>query len=252
MTVRVSPEQITAFAATLPRRYSERHDARTVALHASLAEARAGAPAVVGTFGRAGNAICVVAADRPGLLSLIAASLALSSLDVSQAEAYTRTSPGGGREAVDLFWVRKLDAPPGAALVQADAERVQQHLVRFLAGEADPAAEMARLAAGFVQGARSADATVRFGGDDAGGLATLEVEMTDRAGLLFSLSRALFTQRVQILESEVRTVDGRVFDRFRVAELDGTAVTSARRLEIQVSILSALEPARRSAPPPRG
>ena len=61
---------------------------------------------------------------------------------------------------------------------------------------------------------------------------------------------ALFEQRVQIMESEVRTVEDRVFDRFRLVEFDGTPISSARRLEIQVAVLSAIEPARRSVLPP--
>jgi UTP:GlnB (protein PII) uridylyltransferase len=93
------------------------------------------------------------------------------------------------------------------------------------------------------------DATVRFLADPTGGLATLEVETTDRSGLLFSLASALFSQHVQIVESEVRTVDARVFDRFRIVELDGTPISSGRRLEIQVAVLNAIEPARRTLPP---
>jgi hypothetical protein len=43
-----------------------------------------------------------------------------------------------------------------------------------------------------------------------------------------------------------------VFDRFRLAELDGEPITNPHRLEIQVAVLSAIEPARRSVPPGKG
>lgn len=251
MSRRASPEFVSAFVDSLPKAYASKYGADEVVAHASVSAVRGDAKVSVGLFGRAGNGLCVVAEDRAGLLALISAALVLSRLDVSHAEAFTRTKQDGKKEAVDLFWVRKLDASPGTALVQADATALQEQIARFLAGEGDPRSEVGKsLAKVSPQAPRIADATVRFGADESGGLSTLEVETTDRSGLLFSLTSALFAQRVQVVESEVRTLDGRVFDRFRVAEFDGSPVSSARRLEIQVAILSAIEPARRSAPPP--
>jgi [protein-PII] uridylyltransferase len=242
---------MTTFAESLPKAYREKYDADVMVAHATVATQRGDATASVGLFGRAGNGLCVVANDRPGLLSLISASLVVCKLDVHHAEVYTRQLGDKQREAVDLFWVRKLDAPPGASLVQSDAERLEKAIVSFVTGEKDARAAVERY---LIESAGSGssgpmDATVRFVADPAGGLATLEVETTDRSGLLFSLASALFDQRVQILESEVRTVDERVFDRFRLVEFDGTAISSGRRLEIQVAVLNAMEPARRTVPP---
>jgi len=254
MARRPSPEYTAAFAESLPKAYADKYDADVVVAHAAVASQRADAPVAVGLFGRAGNGVCVVAEDRPGLLSLISASLVLCRLDVNHAEVYTRGLANGHREAVDLFWVRKLDAPAGAKLVQTDAEQLEKTIVTFLSGDKDPKGAVARRIAEQAQPgpAGVVDATVRFVADPAGGLATLEVETTDRSGLLFSLASALFSQHVQIVESEVRTVDNRVFDRFRLVEFDGSPISSARRLEIQVAVLNAIEPARRSAPPASG
>jgi len=251
MARRASPEFTTSFVESLPRSYAGKYDAGTVVAHASTAAFRGEASVAVGLFGRAGNGLCVVADDRPGLLAMMAAGLAACRLDVSHAEAYTREVPGRAREAVDLFWVRNLDAQPGAKITQADADRLAEALSKYLTGERNPRGEVEKvLAASAAEGPpKSVDATVRFVADESGGLATLEVETLDRSGLLFSLASALFAQNVQIVESEVRTVDGRVFDRFRLAELDGSPITSAHRLEIQVSVLNAIEPARRSVPP---
>jgi UTP:GlnB (protein PII) uridylyltransferase len=250
MARRPSPEFTSAFVDSLPKAYGEKYDADVVIAHAAVANQRGDAVAV-GLFGRAGNGLCVIANDRPGLLSLIAASLVVCQLDVHHAEVYTRDLGDGRREAVDLFWVRKLEAAPGASLVQTDAERLQKTLTGFIEGQKDPRAAVER---GIAEGAGSGpsgpiDATVRFVADPTGGLATLEVETTDRSGLLFSLASALFSQHVQIVESEVHTVDNRVFDRFRLVEFDGALISSARRLEIQVAILNAMEPARRTLPP---
>ncbi|HEX6765621.1 MAG TPA: hypothetical protein VF103_09095, partial [Polyangiaceae bacterium] len=54
--------------------------------------------------------------------------------------------------------------------------------------------------------------------------------------------QALFQQRVQIVASQVKTNGTRVFDRFSIVELDGKPIGSARRLEIQVAVLSAVDP----------
>ena len=93
------------------------------------------------------------------------------------------------------------------------------------------------------RGLVSADGwVVRFIEGEDGTFATLEVETFDRSGLLLSLSQALFSQRVQIVGSQVKTRGGRVFDRFHIVEFDNKPISPARRLEIQVAILSAIDP----------
>lgn len=251
MARRASPEFTAAFVESLPAAYGAKYAPADVIAHAGVAAGRGDSPVAVGLFGRAGNGLCVVAHDRPGLLSVISAALVLCRFDVSHAHVYTRTAAMGVQEAVDLFSVRKLDSPPGTSLVQADAQRLEAQIARFLRGEGDPKTEVSqKIAEAATKAAGAIDATVRFGAGEAGGLSTLEVETTDRSGLLFSLTSALYAQHVQVVESEVKTVDGKVFDRFRLAELDGSPVNSARRLEIQVAILNAIEPASRSVPPP--
>ena len=252
MARRPSPEFITAFVESLPRAYGDKYDPDVIVAHASVSASRGNEPVAVGLFGRGGDGLSIVARDRPGLLALISGSLVVCRLDVNHAEVYTRTTAEGTKEAVDLFWVRNLDTPPATALVQADADRVQDTLRKLLGGEENPRTVVGRQIAASAEksAGKSADATVRFVADPSGGLATLEVETTDRSGLLFSLATALFEQRVQIVASEVRTVEDRVFDRFHLVEFDGTPISSARRLEIQVAVLSAIEPARRSVPPP--
>jgi len=252
MTRRASPEFTAAFVESLPPDYSNKFDTDVIVAHASVAATRGDAPVNAGLFGRAGNGLCIVAEDRPGLLALISASLFLCHLDVGAAEVYTRDVPGQRREAVDLFTVRKTDAPVGSQLVQADAARVRDVVTRFMRNEGDPRVEVDKLmsAQSAAAGPKSSEATVRFIADDAGGLSTLEVETSDRSGLLFTLASALYANRVQIVQSNVSTADGKVLDRFRVFEFNGSPIDAARRLEIQVAVLNAMEPASRSVPPP--
>jgi UTP:GlnB (protein PII) uridylyltransferase len=89
---------------------------------------------------------------------------------------------------------------------------------------------------------------VRFIESQDGVFSTLEVETGDRSGLLLALAQALFQQRVQIVGSQVKTTGTRVFDRFHIVEFDGSPISSARRLDIQVAVISAVDPVADSMP----
>lgn len=239
-----SDDFLRSFAASLPESYRGNFDASAIAAHARIARERESAPANIGAFFSnrvPGAAICVVADDRPGLLATISAALVLCGLDVIEAEAYTRRVRGEHDEAVDIFWVRHED-PADHRLRLSHEEILQlcQTLIGLMDGKldrkrADPSARGALTPA-------AKETVVRFIEGEDGMFATLEVETFDRSGLLLSLSQALFAQRVQIVGSQVKTRGGRVFDRFHIVELDNKPISSPRRLEIQVAILSAIDP----------
>jgi UTP:GlnB (protein PII) uridylyltransferase len=80
-----------------------------------------------------------------------------------------------------------------------------------------------------------------------GGASVLEVETSDRSGFMGGLSLALLHHSVQILRAEVRRVGGGAVDRFILAEHDGSPISRAKWLALQVVVLSAIEAATRSA-----
>lgn len=236
-----SPEYIREFAASMPKAYGQHFSSVEVAEQAAVALRRKGrlahAECVRPTQGSPGL-LCVVAEDRPGLLATISAALVLSGLDVIDAAAYTRKTGAGLREAVDLFWVRQADPTRWAEPVESSAaEEVEKTLLQMLEGHLDREVASRRTSAPL----KASETTVRFLENRSGDLSTLEVETDDRSGLLLALSKALFDQRVQIVESEVRTREGHVLDRFSIEELDGKPISTERRLEIQVAVLSALQ-----------
>jgi [protein-PII] uridylyltransferase len=230
------------FASSLPESYRKNFDGRAMAAHFAIAEARGDELVSVGSFpsSRPGTALCVVAEDRPGLLATISASLVLARLDVIEAEAYTRRRPDFIDEAVDIFWVRH--DPPDLRKESIGPEHVAQlksTLIGLLAGKLD----RSRIGEPRPTPTPSAvETVVRFIEGSDGSFATLEVETGDRSGLLLALSQALFNQRVQIVASQVKTTGTRVFDRFSIVEFDGSPIGAARRLEIQVAVLSAIDP----------
>ena len=238
-----SEDFLRSFAASLPASYRANFEAGAIATHARIARERESAPANIGSFFSPrvpGAAICVVADDRPGLLATISAALVLCNLDVIEAEAYTRRVPGQHDEAVDIFWVRReaASAQPNS-LSQEETLQLCQTLIGLIEGKLDR--KRVDTSTRAVTPAAK-ETVVRFIEGEDGTFATLEVETFDRSGLLLALSQALFSQRVQIVGSQVKTRGGRVFDRFHIVELDNKPISPTRRLEIQVAILSAIDP----------
>ncbi len=239
-----SEDFLRSFAASLPESYRANFEASAIAAHARIARERESSPANIGSFFSnrvPGAAVCVVADDRPGLLATISAALVLCNLDVIEAEAYTRRVAGQHDEAVDIFWVRHENAGEDRLrLSHEETLQLCQTLIGLIDGKLDrkrfdPSSRPAITPA-------AKETVVRFIEGEDGTFATLEVETFDRSGLLLALSQALFSQRVQIVGSQVKTRGGRVFDRFHIVEFDNQPISSARRLEIQVAILSAIDP----------
>lgn len=243
----LSEDAIRLFASSLPESYRKNFEIGAVGQHARIALERESAPANAGLFisGRGqGDAICVAADDRPGLLATISAALVMCGLDVIEAEAYTRRLPNRHDEAIDVFWVRHEAMDRRAIRVsREEVDQLRQTLIGLLEGKL----ERRRLGESGRPGKPgptpgASETVVRFIENADGNFSTLEVETGDRSGLLLALSQALFNQRVQIIGSQVKTVKGRVYDRFHIVEFDGGPIGASRRLDIQVSILSAIDP----------
>lgn len=189
-------------------------------------------------------AVCIVADDRPGLLSQICSALVALEIDVVAAHAYGHARPDGALEAVDFLWLRRVARmkasgdtavePIGAREVAAIGEMVDA-LVRGNA-KFDPAVHFARAL-------RTSRETTRIRFDDSAGdgTMTLTVEATDQPGLLLVVSKAIFRAELQILGLRATSEHGLAVDRFHLAELDGRPLVQARLLSLQVEILAALE-----------
>ena len=244
------PDQIAAFVSSMPDSYTEYFEPSAIASHTAVALAHGEQLVSAGLFdvGSADIAgVCVIAEDRPGLLSTISSALFIIERKLVHAQAYTRTSPEGRRQAVDLFWLRPNSACkplPGSTAVAKLVARITE-LLKGGHGKARELSLRANRAAD-----RRIDTRVKFSEEDNGRTCVLEVETSDRSGLLLALSSALFEERVQIVSSAVRTANGRVFDRFTLVEFDGSPLNAERRLALQVAVISAIEPAKHTSRPP--
>lgn len=215
--------------------YLERYDADAVAQHAAVVFRRDGRLVHVESLGtvESGSLLCVVADDRPGLLALVGAALLMNQLDVVEGEAHTREMPGRPDEAVDLFVVRQRDpAAYRKPVGPQQAQAVEATLRDLIAGERTPESGETEAVP------EESETTVRFLEDKHGVLTTLEVEASDRPGLLRALATALYKQDVQIVSSLVRTRGKRVLDQFHIRELTGEPISNDRRLQIQLAVMS--------------
>jgi [protein-PII] uridylyltransferase len=231
---------VAAFAATMPERYRARFAEPAIRQHAWVAENRQQRPANVGLFDATesdGPALCVVARDAPGVLAAICASLVVEGFDVMQAEAFTRKTPAGDDEAVDLFWVRREVAAERTHLTHEDAQGVLATLVPLLRGEVGvrPRRTMR------TSTPAASETSVRFLEPRGERHLTLELCTNDRTGLLLAVTAAMLAQRVQILASRITTDGRRVNDSFDLVEADGSRITRERLPSIQLAVMAAVD-----------
>ncbi len=240
--MRLNPTLVQDFAATLPEAYRAVFDWAAIAEHAELSYRRTPGSTAVGSFVAPrhwGLALCIVADDRSGLLAALSGALLSERLDVVAAEAYTRRVNPKHREAVDVFWVQRLDEQdPRRMFSDADLQALGRNIDAWL----DHPSLLSLPAAGPLPPGGS-QSNVRFISNRAGQLATLEVDTDDRPGLLWVLARTLFEHDVQIVASQVQTKAGRVHDRFDITELNDEPISAARRLGLQVAVLDAIQQA---------
>jgi [protein-PII] uridylyltransferase len=241
MTAAKLPEPVAAFAKTMPARYRELFDSDAALEHGAIVARRAGAPAHAEIWKqlRDGGAImCIVADDRPGLLSFISATLVVHMMDVVAAQAYTRAAPEGP-EAVDFFWLQR-DSPDKSPIVEADAQHIAGVLRSLVTRELSIDAMMRKT------GARPAPAPgattrVKFEETPKTGLTVLTVETFDRPGLLLAITKALSRAGVQIVASEAMSRDGQVVDSFTIVEFNGAPLRANRRGILRVEVLAAID-----------
>jgi [protein-PII] uridylyltransferase len=231
---------VETFAASMPTRYGVLFDPRAIRRHAGIAHRRGKRPAYAEVWRALGDgtaALCVVADDRPGLLSAIAAALVSHQLDVITALVFSRVASSGDVEAVDFLWVRRAASSDTAAIGADEAQSVGEVLSAILAGKIS-VEEIASRAASAPPPDPRLD--VRFDAKDEDGRAVLLVEAPDRPGMLLTIARELFQHGTQIVRSLVRTADGRAYNRFELSEFSGQPLSAERREQVRSAVVAVL------------
>jgi UTP:GlnB (protein PII) uridylyltransferase len=239
----VRAESVGEFEASMPAPYREAFDREAREIHAGIVSRREASATRVEIWRDLPErviAICIVADDRPGLLSQISAALVALEIDVVTAHAYCRRRSDGVLEAIDFLWIRRVARANGSVgpIRARDVATIGEMVDALVRGNAkfDPAVHFARAL-------RTAAASTRVRFDDGAGDGTmlLTVEATDQPGLLLVVTKAIFRAGLQILALRATSEDGRAIDRFHLAELDGRPLVQARLLALQTEIFAALE-----------
>lgn len=226
---------MTAFLETMPAAYGRVFTAGEVAEHAKIV-ARRGAHLVHAEIcvGPAGEQVCVVAEDRPGLLALVTDALLVHGLSIRNAKVYCRQRTDGQSEAVDFFELQHAKGDVGigpaelGAFLQTLSELVAEDVLASSRPSAAPTSSSPVTRVYF-----ELEALRR-------GEATLLVEAPDTEGLLNAITNALHAQNVRIHASEIRTEGGVAHDRFDLVSNDGQALSAVRLCDIQQAVHAAL------------
>lgn len=236
---------LAGYLASMPERYLLSNTPAAVVAHAAVARRHVG-PAVsvelVPSRHPEAAELCIVAADRPGLLAAIAAAISASRLEVYGAQIHSRALPGEPSrvQAVDLFWVR--DRAEGVEGVARALPKLVRDVNAVVAGTLDPS-ELAGNRGSNVRHRSSPRVPTRVSVDDRASLTHTVIEVTtrDRPCLLYAIADALYRLGLSIAVAKINTEGARVADVFYVVEADGSKIAPGRRTtEVEACIAEAL------------
>jgi [protein-PII] uridylyltransferase len=186
--------------------------------------------------------LAIVADDRPGLLSYIAASLAACKVKVIGAQIYSFQVGAAPKRALDMFWVRVGQESANARRL---LPKIQQHLSDLLAGKMEPT----DLVRGEKQSMRwnwrpapAVETEIFIDNRSATRHTVVEVITQDRRDLLFWLTTAMHREEVTIDLAKINTEGERVADVFYVTNRDGSKldVEQVERVERRVQATLAM------------
>lgn len=230
---------VERFLARMPRGYVLSVSTDLVAAHLRLVARRLGVQEVRTATAEGSRpdtyALAVAAADRPGLLSMIAGSLTLAGLSILTAQVFT-TDDG---VALDLFEVQGVFE---TTIGEDRWREVRGTLRRTIEGGLSLEHRVRDKAAHY-PGPRH-DVPVRVTVDNAASdfFTVVEVGAPDRLGLLFEITRTLAELALDVHVAKVATYGARVVDVFYVRDALGRKVLEHDAVSgLERSLLARLE-----------
>jgi [protein-PII] uridylyltransferase len=215
---------VDATLDALPSRYVYANSAAGIIKHLAVIQEAQGKTSLVRELDTSEPyfELAIVADDRPGLLSYIAASLAAAKVKVIGAQIYSFQVPGGPKRAVDMFWVR---AGQESAQARRLLPRVEQYLSDILNGKVQ--------AEDLIRGGKEAmrwnwrpapavETEIFIDNRSATRHTVVEIITQDRRDLLFWLSSAMHREDITIDLAKINTEGERVADVFYVTNRDGS------------------------------
>jgi [protein-PII] uridylyltransferase len=231
------------FLGSMPPRYFLANGPEEIVAHAALALGRgehgvslsivpSSHDGVLGlcvvTDGQVGADVCVITSDRPGLLASITAAISSNRFNVQGAQINSRRLPGGGFQAVDLFWVR---GPVDDATSERRLLQLKEDLGRVIRGDIEAKALIKSQApASWRRRATPRVMTeVLFDHHASENYTIIEVLAEDRPALLFTLTSALHEMGISIGVAKISTEGKRAVDVLYATESDGSKIDPGAR-----------------------
>lgn len=215
------------FLGAMPERYLLANEVPALVVHARFVAEAEAEPWRVGVVRRVAPLaeLAFLADDRPGLLAMIAASIAAAGVGVVRAEVYSFTDRHGRRRAFDLFWVEAGDKVTTGRTVAAQVEQG----LRTLFGGLATGAGLIRASghSGRWASRASPQVTTRVNVENraARDETIIEVIARDCPGLLFELADTIQRAGLVISRAKINTEGHQVADVFYVALPEGGKLT---------------------------
>ncbi len=233
-------EEVEAHLAQLPPAYVLSTPPAAVGEHIALIREAGGGTAVRHDALNGMDRLTIVTADRPGILSLVAGTLAAHNANVLGGVAYTRDDG----TAIDVMHVN--DALE-RGIDDRRWRRIREAVPQALAGEFPVDERLAETRAAYQAVPRVRMPTaVQVDNTDSEHYSIVEVHAADRLGLLYAITRALHELALDIHLAKVDTIGAEVVDAFYVLRENGRRVEEPdeiqriqRAIEDAVSALDA-------------
>jgi [protein-PII] uridylyltransferase len=177
--------------------------------------------------------VAVAANDRPGLLSLVAGTLAMHRLDVRTASTATY-----GRRALLVWGVESAFGEP------PPVPRLLSDLRRAVAGSIDVDAALARREEHLRPAAPDLDGygnRVDIVPDASSAATVVEVRASDRPGTLYRLTAALTAAGVDIASAHIESRGAGVVDTFYVTGAAGGPLSVQEQERVAADLRTALD-----------
>jgi [protein-PII] uridylyltransferase len=180
-------------------------------------------------------ALTVVAADMPGLLSMIAGALSLAGLSILTAQVFTTADD----VAVDVFEVE------GAFEREVGEGRWREFrgtLRRAIEGQLSLAHRVGEKRKHYPAPREDVPVRVAVDNDASDFFTVIEVGAPDRIGLLFDITRTFAELQLDVHLAKVATYGGRVVDAFYVRDELGRRLEDAERIAgLELALRARLE-----------
>jgi len=176
--------------------------------------------------------LLVHAKDYDGLIAAVTSVIDEIGLDVLSARVLGTTSGW----SFDLFQLMDRHAQ---VLNEVDSERLQTRLLEVLENATVPVPVMRRLPRRLRP--FTGQARIRFSAALGGEMTLMDLECTDRPGLLSQISTVLMVKAIRIHDAKIATLGDRVEDTFIISDRYNASLSRATRADLHKALIDMLE-----------